>query len=64
MLRNLWGIIGLGLCGQLLLMGGMLLCFVGLFLAYPVIMAGQFIAYRKIFGGPAVAAAPLEAKPV
>jgi uncharacterized membrane protein len=45
-------------------MGGMLLCFVGLFLAYPVIMAGQFIAYRKIFGGPAVAAAPLEAKPV
>jgi uncharacterized membrane protein len=49
-LRNFWGLLGTVLVGQLMMMGGMMLCIVPAFLLIPILFAGHFMAYWKIFG--------------
>lgn len=46
---NLGGVVGLILCEYLLFFLGFLACFVGVILVAPIIYAGTFIAYRKVF---------------
>jgi len=46
---NLSGVAGLYGVGFLLSIAGFLLCFVGVYLTIPIIIAGNVVAYRKIF---------------
>lgn len=49
-LKNFWGVVGTMIVGQLMLMAGMMMCFVPGILLIPMIFAGHFMAYWKIFG--------------
>jgi hypothetical protein len=49
-LTNFWGIAGTVLVGQLMMMVGMMLCIVPGILLFPIMFAGHFMAYWKIFG--------------
>ena len=49
-LMNFWGVIGTVLVGQLMIIGGFMLCFVPGILVIPLLFAGHFMAYWKIFG--------------
>lgn len=48
-LGNIGGMLGLWFCSFLVHLAGAMLCFVGVYLAIPITMAGYAIAYRKIF---------------
>jgi uncharacterized membrane protein len=47
---NFWRLLGLMLLGSLLGIGGMLLCYVGLFLVFPITYAAIATAYEQVFG--------------
>jgi hypothetical protein len=47
---NFWRLLGLLLLNGLLGLAGVLLCYVGLFLALPVIFAAVSVAYTQVFG--------------
>ncbi len=49
-MANFWPLLGLLLLNGLLGVGGMLLCYVGVFLAIPVTFAAIAIAYEQVFG--------------
>lgn len=51
-LANFPGIFGLLLLSLLLTTGGVLACYVGAFLTWPIVFTSWAIAYRKIFGDP------------
>lgn len=52
---NVWGIIGLWCVGFLVMLAGILCCYVGVFVAFPVIIAAQACAYEDFFGRKAAA---------
>jgi hypothetical protein len=47
---NVWGITGLFCLGFLLLIVGLLCCYVGLFVAFPLVIAAEAYAYEDFFG--------------
>lgn len=47
---NIWGILGLFVVGMALILVGVLCCYVGAFLAIPVVFAAQTYAYEDFFG--------------
>lgn len=47
---NVWGILGLFLTGLVLVIVGVLCCYVGVFVAIPVVLAAQTYAYQDFFG--------------
>ena len=49
-LKNARGVIGLILIQTLMVIGGILLCGVGLLLIAPLVYATEAIAYRRVFG--------------
>jgi uncharacterized membrane protein len=49
-LANFWSLLGLLLLNGLLGFGGLLLCYVGLFLVLPVTFAAVAVAYEQVFG--------------
>jgi uncharacterized membrane protein len=49
-LKNFWGVLGTVLVGQLMIMAGVMLCIVPGILLIPMLFAGHFMAYWKIFG--------------
>jgi uncharacterized membrane protein len=58
---NVWGITGLFCLGILLLMLGVLCCYVGVFVAFPLVIAAEAYAYEDFFGrknAPEAVAAP------
>ena len=52
---NVWGILGLLVVGILLVILGVVCCYVGAFVALPVFMAAQAYAYEDFFGRKTVA---------
>ena len=61
-MANFWPLLGLLLLNGLLGFLGMLLCYVGMFLVFPITFAALSIAYEQVFGikgeGPAVVGPP------
>jgi hypothetical protein len=51
-LANFPGIFGLLLLSLLLMFAGVLACYVGAFLTWPIVFTSWAIAYRKVFGDP------------
>lgn len=49
-LKNFWGMVGMALVGQLIILIGLMLCVVPGILAIPLVFTGHFVAYQKIFG--------------
>jgi hypothetical protein len=49
-MANFWGILGMTLTTGLLAFVGMLLCYVGVFLAFPIQYCAIAVAYEKVFG--------------
>ena len=47
---NFWRLLGLNLLGGLLSILGMLLCYVGIFLVFPITLAAAAMAYEQVFG--------------
>lgn len=47
---NFWRLLGLMLLGSLLGIAGMLLCYVGLFLVFPITYGAVAMAYEQVFG--------------
>jgi uncharacterized membrane protein len=47
---NVWGITGLFVVGLVLILVGVLCCYVGAFVAIPVVFAAQTYAYEDFFG--------------
>jgi uncharacterized membrane protein len=47
---NFWRLLGLNLLNGLIIIGGMLLCYVGIFLVLPISFAAVAIAYERVFG--------------
>lgn len=47
---NVWGITGLICLGVLLLIVGLLCCYVGVFVAFPLVIAAEAYAYEDFFG--------------
>lgn len=55
-IANFGGILGLLLLNFLLVLAGVLVCYVGAFLTIPISFASYATAYRKVFGDPPEAA--------
>ena len=49
-LGNFWGLLGLFLLNALMAIGGVLLCYAGVFLVMPIAFAAVAIAYQQVFG--------------
>ena len=49
-LANFWRLLGLLLLNGLMTIGGLLLCYVGIFLVLPISFAALAIAYERVFG--------------
>lgn len=47
---NVWGILGLYVVGFLVMIAGVLCCYVGVFVAFPLVLAAQAYAYEDFFG--------------
>jgi hypothetical protein len=47
---NFWRLLGMSLLTSLLSIGGLLLCYVGLFLVFPIVYASIASAYEQVFG--------------
>jgi uncharacterized membrane protein len=47
---NFWRLLGLSLLGGLLSIAGVLLCYVGILLVFPITLAAGAIAYEQVFG--------------
>ena len=50
-LKNVWGVTAASVVGQLLVMLGTMMCIIPGILMLPMLLAGHFICYQKIFGG-------------
>ena len=48
--KNFWGIVGSAIVGQLIILVGTAMCIVPGILMIPIVFAGHFIVYRKIYG--------------
>jgi len=49
-IANFWRLLGLMLLTGLIAVGGVLLCYVGMFLAFPITYGALAIAYEQVFG--------------
>ena len=49
-LANFWRLLGLSLLNALLGFGGVILCYVGILLVFPITFAAVAIAYEQVFG--------------
>ena len=49
-LGNFWRLLGMALLTGLLAMCGLILCYVGVFLVFPILYGSVAIAYEKVFG--------------
>ena len=49
-MANFWGILGMTLLTGLLTFAGLLLCYVGAFLVFPIQYAAIAVAYERVFG--------------
>jgi uncharacterized membrane protein len=49
-IANFWRLLGLSLLSGLLTIAGMLLCYVGVFLVFPIVYAAIASAYEQVFG--------------
>jgi uncharacterized membrane protein len=49
-MANFWRLLGMTLLTGLLGLGGIVLCYVGIFLVFPIIYGSIAIAYEKVFG--------------
>jgi uncharacterized membrane protein len=49
-LANFWRLLGMVFLTGLLAMGGMVLCYVGVFLVFPIMYGSVAIAYERVFG--------------
>jgi uncharacterized membrane protein len=47
---NFWRLLGLNLLGGLLSIGGVLLCYVGIILVFPITLGAAAVAYEQVFG--------------
>jgi len=47
---HVWGITGLLVLGILAMLAGVVCCYVGVFVAFPVVIAAQAYAYEDFFG--------------
>jgi len=47
---NFWRLLGMTLMTGLLGLGGLVLCYVGIFLVFPIIYGSIAVAYEKVFG--------------
>lgn len=47
---NFWGLLGMSLLTGLLACGGLLLCYVGMFLVFPIQYGAIAVAYQRVFG--------------
>jgi len=47
---NFWRLLGMSLLGGLLSIGGMLLCYVGIILVFPITLSAVAVAYEQVFG--------------
>ena len=59
---NVWGVLGLLLVVIGVIIVGLLCCYVGAFVAMPVVVAAQAYAYEDFFGTKAASSAPVPAK--
>jgi uncharacterized membrane protein len=49
-MANFWRLLGLAMLSFLLSLGGMLLCYVGMFLVFPITYGAIAAAYKQVFG--------------
>lgn len=49
-MANFWRLLGLSILSSLLSIGGILLCYVGMFLVFPIVYAAIASAYEQVFG--------------
>jgi uncharacterized membrane protein len=49
-LGNFWRLLGMYLLTGLMAMGGLVLCYVGIFLVFPIMYGAVAIAYERVFG--------------
>jgi len=56
--RHWWQVFGFALVCLLVMICGMLLCFIGVFIAMPIVKAATVYAYEDIFGGSPVVTTP------
>jgi uncharacterized membrane protein len=49
-LANFWRLLGMSILTSLISVGGILLCYVGMFLAFPIVYASIAAAYEQVFG--------------
>lgn len=49
-MANFWRLLGMSLLSSLLSIGGILLCYVGMFLVFPIVYAAVASAYEQVFG--------------
>ncbi len=49
-LANFWRLLGMIMLTGLLALGGMVLCYVGVFLVFPIMYGAVAIAYERVFG--------------
>jgi uncharacterized membrane protein len=49
-MANFWRLLGMVLLTGLLTTGGLILCYVGVFLVFPIVYGSVAIAYEKVFG--------------
>jgi len=47
---NFWRLLGMSLLGALLGMGGVLLCYIGIVLVFPITLSAVAVAYEQVFG--------------
>jgi uncharacterized membrane protein len=47
---NFWGLLGMSLLGGLLAICGVILCYVGVFLVFPITLSAVAVAYEQVFG--------------
>jgi hypothetical protein len=57
--RHWWQVFGFALLGVLLMFAGTLACFIGVFIAMPVVKAATVYAYEDIFGARTITPAPV-----
>lgn len=61
-MKNFWGLLAYAIVGQIAVIIGAIMCIVPAFLMIPILFAGHFVTYRKIFG--LEKSAPVMAEPI
>ena len=49
-MANFWRLLGMSILSSLLSIAGILLCYVGMFLVFPIVYAAIASAYEQVFG--------------